>query len=84
MASRIRSELARRAPGLEDRIAVASWRRWNRDRAHVNGAAPPALAGLVERLHRDGVVITDAETVFDEGTGYEANQYVAVFDRLRA
>jgi Phytanoyl-CoA dioxygenase (PhyH) len=72
VAARIRSQLARRAPGLDDRIAVAAWRRRNRDRALENGAVPPALAEIVERLHRDGVAITDAPTVFGDPSLYES------------
>jgi hypothetical protein len=71
VTARIRSQLARRAPGLEDRIAVSAWRRRNRDRALEDGAVPPLLAGIVERLHRDGVAITEVETVFGDRSLYE-------------
>jgi hypothetical protein len=71
VTARIRSQLARRAPGLDDRIAVAAWRRRNRDRALENGGVPAALAGIVERLHRDGIAITEAATVFGDLSPYE-------------
>ena len=48
---------------LDDRIAQTRWRLRNRDRS--GPSEPPAeLRDVVERLRRDGVVITDFATVF--------------------
>jgi hypothetical protein len=67
----IRRELARRAPKLDDRLQETTWRRRNRDRG--TGAQPPTqLRGVVERLRTDGVVITDADTVFGDGALFDA------------
>jgi hypothetical protein len=71
VAAAIRSQLARRAPKLEDRIALATWRRRNRDRLLDEPQVPVGLAGVAEALKRDGVVITDAQTVFGGRSAYE-------------
>jgi Phytanoyl-CoA dioxygenase (PhyH) len=72
VTARIRGQIARHAPKLDDRIALTTWRRRNRDRS-LDGAPPPeAVASVVQRLHRDGVVITDAGTVFGGRDEFEA------------
>jgi hypothetical protein len=63
VGSAIRTQLARRAPGLEDRVVRANWRLRNRGRSY-SGDVPADLGPLVERLRRDGVVISDVDTVF--------------------
>jgi len=63
VGSTIRTQLARRAPGLEDRLVRANWRLHNRSRS-FSGALPGELDGVVGGLRRDGVVITDFDTVF--------------------
>ena len=63
VGSTIRTQLARRAPGLEERVVRANWRRRNRSRS-FSGGLPDGLDGVVDTLRRDGVVITDFETVF--------------------
>jgi hypothetical protein len=85
VASRIRSQLARHAPRLDDRVALAAWRRRNRDRAVEHPALEPALEPLVEALARDGVVITDAETVFGDRSLFDAAaaQAEALYERPR-
>jgi hypothetical protein len=65
--SMIGSQVARRAPRLGDKMALAAWRRKNKDRA-----VPAAHDPLVERLRRDGVLITDVETVFGDRSLFEA------------
>ena len=67
VGSAIRTQLARRAPRLEERVVRANWRRRNRDRS-FSGAVPPQLEGVVENLRRDGVVISDFDTVFGGAT----------------
>jgi hypothetical protein len=63
VGSAIRTQLARRAPSLEDRVVRANWRLRNRGRS-FSGELPGELAAVVDRLRRDGVVITDFDTVF--------------------
>ncbi len=60
----LRSQLARRAPRLDDAAAQAVWRRRNKDRAY--DGADPAVAPLVAQLREDGVAITDFDTVFGD------------------
>ena len=50
---------------LDDRFAQTRWRLRNRDRSKP-AAAPAELDELIERLHRDGVVISDFGTVFGD------------------
>ena len=68
----LRKELGRISPRLEDKLALATWRRRNRERAFDGAQLPPELSGVLERLHRDGVVITDVATVFGDRDGFEA------------
>lgn len=71
VAAAIRSRIARRAPKLDDRLALAAWRRRNRDRQLDEPDVPPAVAGVLDALRRDGVAITDAKTVFGDRALYE-------------
>src|SRR5215212_3581252 len=71
VATKIRSELARRAPRLEDKAQLAAWRLRNRDRG-VQPALADRLTPVLETLRRDGVAITDAETVFGDSAPYDA------------
>jgi hypothetical protein len=59
----LRNRLTRRAP-LDDAAARAAWKQKNKDRAYEG--SEPAVAPLVERLRRDGVLITDVATVFGD------------------
>jgi hypothetical protein len=79
----IRQQLARRAPRIDDAAARAVWKRRNKDRAYEGGNA--AVAPLVERLRRDGVLITDAETVFGDLALFDAAAAEAqtLYDRPR-
>ena len=61
------TQVARRAPRVADRFALAGWRRRNRDRAVPDVHGDP----LVEQLKRDGVAITDVETVFGDRSLFE-------------
>jgi hypothetical protein len=63
VGSAIRTQLARRAPRLENRVVRANWRLRNRDRS-FSGTVAAGLEAVVARLRRDGVVITDFDTVF--------------------
>jgi hypothetical protein len=59
----LRSRLGRLSP-RDDAAALEQWRRKNEDRAYEG--SEPAVAPLVEELRRDGVLITDAATVFGD------------------
>lgn len=48
---------------LDDRLTQTRWRLRNRDRSRP-APPPPELSDVIERLRRDGVVITDFATVF--------------------
>src|SRR5918994_402624 len=65
VATKLRSELARRAPRLEDKAQLAAWRLRNRDRGS-HAAVPSRLGPVLDVLRRDGVAITDADTVFGD------------------
>jgi hypothetical protein len=67
----LRRQLARRAPRLDDAAARAAWKLRNRDRAYESADAPSAVAPLVERLRRDGVLITNVGSVFSDGRLFE-------------
>jgi Phytanoyl-CoA dioxygenase (PhyH) len=71
VASAIRGQLARRVPKLDDRLALAAWRRRNRARTVDGAPLPLGLAGVVEQLRRNGVAITDVETVFGDRTLFD-------------
>ena len=70
--SSLLTQLERRAPALGDRVARANWRLRNRSRAYDAAAVPAQLQPLVEQLRRDGVLITDVNTVFGERALFEA------------
>ncbi len=67
----IRRQLAQRAPRLDDRAQQAAWRLRNRRRAWAGDLAPQ-LAPVLDQLRREGVAITDVETVFGDATLFEA------------
>jgi hypothetical protein len=59
----LRSRLGRLST-RDDAATLEQWRRKNKDRAYEG--SEPAVAPLVEQLRRDGVLITDAATVFGD------------------
>lgn len=72
MGTAIRSRLARRAPRLEEAAVRANWRFRNRGRSYSAAKVGDSrLRPLVETLRRDGMLITDAETVFGNIALYE-------------
>ena len=79
----LRSRLARRAPRLDDAAARAVWKRRNKERAYEGTVA--AVSPLVERLRRDGVAITDVETVFGDDALFRAaaDEAQALYDPPR-
>jgi hypothetical protein len=71
VATKIRSRLARHAPRLEDKAQLTAWRLRNRDRG-VHPPLPDRLEPVLETLQRDGVAITDADTVFGDSEPFDA------------
>jgi Phytanoyl-CoA dioxygenase (PhyH) len=74
VAARVRSQLAKRAPRLEEAAVRANWRRRNRDRSFSpNEVSDPTLRRYVEGLARDGVVVGSfGELVGDDALFEEA------------
>ena len=68
----LRTQFARHAPQLEERVERGRWRLRNRSRAYSADSLEPQLETLVSRLKRDGVLITDVETVFADATSFES------------
>ena len=69
VGARVRAQLAKRAPGLEEKAVRANWRRRNRDRAFSpEQVTDPALRALLDDLSRDGVAVG----TFDELIGDRA------------
>jgi hypothetical protein len=65
------AQLERRAPAIGERVARVNWRRRNRTRAYEVGRVPHRVRPIVDRLKRDGVVITDVDAVFGDRALYE-------------
>ena len=83
VAARVRSQLARRAPRLEEAAVRANWRFRNRARAVPGEPADPRLRTFVDGLRRDGVavgmfeeLIGDAE-LFSEASARAHELYAA-------
>jgi phytanoyl-CoA dioxygenase PhyH len=69
VGARVRAQLAKHAPGLEEKAVRAHWRRRNRDRAfEPEQVTSPALRTLLDGLARDGVAVG----TFDELIGDRA------------
>jgi phytanoyl-CoA dioxygenase PhyH len=69
VGARVRAQLAKRAPGLEEKAVRANWRRRNRDRSYSpEQVTDPALRALLDGLSRDGVAVG----TFDELIGDRA------------
>jgi Phytanoyl-CoA dioxygenase (PhyH) len=69
VAARVRGQLAKHAPRLEEAAVRANWRLRNRDRAFSpDQVADPTQRRLIDALRRDGVVVS----TFDELVGDRA------------
>lgn len=82
----IRNQLSRRAPWLEERVVRAHWRLRNRRRSFAWSQLSLPLTALVEPLRRDGVLITNADTVFGDRALLEsaAARAKELYDQPRA
>src|SRR5437868_10678801 len=81
--ARLRTELARHAPQVEERAVRANWRRNNRGRSFdADSISDPVQRRLVEELTRDGVTTS----TFDELIGEPAlwDEAAAQAGRLHA
>src|SRR5437870_7706229 len=66
VGAKVRGQLARHAPKLEEAVVRANWRRHNRDRAFDPATVTdPAQRRLADELTRDGVAVG----TFDELVG---------------
>jgi Phytanoyl-CoA dioxygenase (PhyH) len=76
VAAKVRQQLAKRAPRLEEAAVRANWRRHNRARAFDPGSIADATQQrLVDALTRDGVVVSSFdELIADPGLWDEASE----------
>jgi hypothetical protein len=73
VGAKVRSQLARHAPGLEERVVRANWRRHNRSRAFDPATiTDPVQCRLVADLGRDGVAVTSFDELIADGALWEA------------
>src|ERR671936_1280175 len=82
-AARVRGQLAKRAPRLEEAAVRANWRLRNRSRSFSPDGLDPKMRGFVDALARDGVVTGRFEdlfgdrALFDEAAAREQQMYEA-------
>jgi Phytanoyl-CoA dioxygenase (PhyH) len=73
VGARVRSQLAKHAPKLEEAVVRANWRRHNRNRAFDPASiADPVQRRLVEGLHRDGVAVGTFEELIGDRDLWDA------------
>src|SRR5919201_4919650 len=73
VGARVRAQLAKHAPGLEERAVRAHWRRRNRDRAFApEQVTDPALRALLDGLSRDGVAVGTFDELIGDRALFEA------------
>ena len=73
VGAKVRSQLAKRAPRLEEAVVRANWRRHNRDRPFDRAAiSDPVQRRLVDGLHRDGVAVGTFEELIGERELWDA------------
>jgi hypothetical protein len=83
VGAKVRGQLARRAPRLEEAVVRANWRRHNRDRAFDPASlTDPVQRRLADELTREGVAVS----TFDELVGDAAlwEEAAAASARLHA
>jgi hypothetical protein len=83
VGAKVRGQLARRAPRLEEAVVRANWRRHNRDRAFDPASVTdPVQRRLADELTREGVAVS----TFDELVGDAAlwEEAAAASARLHA
>jgi phytanoyl-CoA dioxygenase PhyH len=74
VGARVRAQLAKRAPGLEEKAVRANWRLRNRDRGFApETVTDPAQRALLDGLTRDGVAVgTFEDLIGDQALWAEA------------
>lgn len=68
----VREQLARRAPGLEEKAVRANWRLKNRTRAVGEDVSDPRLRPFLDGLRRDGVTIGRFEDLIGDQALFDA------------
>jgi hypothetical protein len=78
LAARVRRQLAKQAPRLEEVAVRAHWRRRNRSRSFPReSVSHPAQRACIESLNRDGYAICRFEEIFGDRTLFdEASEHV--------
>lgn len=72
VAARVRSQLAKHAPRLEEAAVRANWRRRNRDRSFSpDEVRDPTLRRYLEGLTRDGVAVGTFEELVGDAALFE-------------
>jgi Phytanoyl-CoA dioxygenase (PhyH) len=90
VAARVRTQLAKRAPRLEETAVRANWRLRNRSRSFSPDGLDPKLRGFVDALARDGVVtgrfddLVGDRALFDEAAARAQRLYEAPRDEAAA
>ena len=73
VGARVRGQLAKHAPKLEEAVVRANWRRHNRNRAFdAASIADPVQHRLVADLHRDGVAVGTFEELIGDAALWDA------------
>jgi hypothetical protein len=73
VGAKVRSQLARRAPRLEEAVVRANWRRHNRDRAFDPASlTDPVQRRMADELTRDGVTVGTFEELIGDRPLWEA------------
>src|SRR5919198_5476507 len=73
VGARVRGQLAKHAPKLEEAVVRANWRRHNRGRAFDRETIhDPLQRRLVDELRRDGVAVTTFHELIGEGELWSA------------
>jgi hypothetical protein len=77
VGARVRQQLAKRAPRLEEAAVRANWRRRNRARSFPAGAVAGKERGLVQELAQEGVAVCGFEELFGERVLFDEAAEVA-------
>ena len=73
VGAKVRGQLAKRAPKLEEAVVRANWRRHNRNRSFDRETIrDPVQRRLVEDLRRDGVAVTTFDELIGDGELWRA------------
>lgn len=83
LGARVRTQLGKRAPGLEERLVLTNWRRRNRHRSfRRDSVTDPVLRSCVDSLADDGYAVCTFEDLFGDDVLFTAA--LAEAERLRS